>query len=657
MAELNLVKILEQTLLSVPEYISENGKVLKVKVYEDAMSVKSELIRILLGNKSLKKQFFKEIDGVIVFDKQKFTWLLENREFLPDSYTRYKNKIGLSDGNDNFILNTSDVILTFPYKDCVLLGGQDKDDQKKEEIFFNELVGSEQITRMLAPKVFTNAKRYTVDGIEKDIEFGEDDNLIIKGNNLIVLSSLIERYEGKVKCIYIDPPYNTGSDSFKYNDNFNHSTWLTFIKNRLELAYKLLRKDGTIVVSIDNNEIGYLIILLDEIFGKENQKNIITVKRASASGAKVINPGVVNIAEYVVIYSKDADAWSPNRVFASKDYDNRYNQYITNYDDGYEKWEFSTVLEVFANQTGVKKSQLKKYYGDNYDIELNNFVIANKERIIRFAALDDRQISNETREFKKKSLENPDLIIRQEREGFKDYYFKNGNCILFAKDRIMKIDGNDTFSTPITDIWTDCLPNDLHNEGQVEFKKGKKTEKMLSRIFELCSNPNDIILDFFAGSGSSGATAMKMNRQFILCEQMNYIGEKTVKRLKNVLCGEQRGVSANYDWNGGGSFVYCELMENTNELIGFIEHATEENIGDIKTEIYCDNRIVPYITSEELSNLDNLFEDMELDEKKKALISLVDKNKLYVNYSDIDDKMYNVSESDKKFTESFYKGV
>lgn len=160
----------------------------------------------------------------------------------------------------------------------MLEGGQDKDDQKRKEIFYNEIIASDEISSMLAPKVFTNAKRYTKDGVEENITFKEDDNLIIKGNNLIALSSLLKRYEGKVKCIYIDPPYNTGNDSFNYNDSFNHSTWLTFMKNRLELAKKLLRDDGVIFVQMDTSrsagvgtsELPYLNILLDDIFGREN---------------------------------------------------------------------------------------------------------------------------------------------------------------------------------------------------------------------------------------------------------------------------------------------------------------------------------------------------------------------------------------------------
>nr|WP_308437099.1 site-specific DNA-methyltransferase [Mycoplasmopsis bovis] len=123
---------------------------------------------------------------------------------------------------------------------------------------------------MLSPKVLGSAKKYSKNGIEEINQFSENDNLIIKGNNLIALASLLKRYEGKVKCIYIDPPYNTGNDSFNYNDKFNHSSWLVFMKNRLELAKRLLRDDGVIFVQCDDNEQAYLKVLMDEIFEKNN---------------------------------------------------------------------------------------------------------------------------------------------------------------------------------------------------------------------------------------------------------------------------------------------------------------------------------------------------------------------------------------------------
>ncbi|UWV82722.1 site-specific DNA-methyltransferase [Mycoplasmopsis cynos] len=200
----------------------EDGNLLKATVYADVMTMDERLLTLLLSDENIKNIFFKNVNGTLVFDKQKFAWFIESKEFLPDSYTRYTNKIGLTH-NGEFISKSNDVVLDFPYKDCVLEGGQDKDDQKRKEIFYNETIASDEINRMLAPKVFTNAKRYTKDGIEENITFNEDDNLIIKGNNLIALSSLLKRYEEKVKCIYIDPPYNTGSDSFGYNDSFNRS--------------------------------------------------------------------------------------------------------------------------------------------------------------------------------------------------------------------------------------------------------------------------------------------------------------------------------------------------------------------------------------------------------------------------------------------------
>nr|WP_308436020.1 site-specific DNA-methyltransferase [Mycoplasmopsis bovis] len=128
---------------------------------------------------------------------------------------------------------------------------------------------------MLSPKVLGSAKKYSKNGIEEINQFSENDNLIIKGNNLIALASLLKRYEGKVKCIYIDPPYNTGNDSFNYNDKFNHSSWLVFMKNRLELAKRLLRDDGVIFVQCDDNEQAYLKVLMDEIFEKNNHYGMI----------------------------------------------------------------------------------------------------------------------------------------------------------------------------------------------------------------------------------------------------------------------------------------------------------------------------------------------------------------------------------------------
>src|SRR5699024_4210814 len=227
------------------EYLSEDKKLLKAKIYTDAMVMDKDLLALLINNESIKREFFIEVEGTFIFDKQKFTWLIESKEFLPDSYTKYSNKIGLS-SNDSFISKKNDVVIDFQYKDGYLQGGQDKEDQKRDEIVSHETIASDQISRMLEPKVFAITKRNTKDVVEN--------NLNIKGNNLIGLSSLLEKYEGKIKLIYIDPPYNTGNDGFNYNDSFNRSTWLSFMKSRLELAKKLLSHDGTLFVQISDEE-------------------------------------------------------------------------------------------------------------------------------------------------------------------------------------------------------------------------------------------------------------------------------------------------------------------------------------------------------------------------------------------------------------------
>ena len=211
-----LVKLLKTDV----RYFTDDGEFLRNAVYEDAMKMDSSLIKLLLTNDICKARFFTEVDGVLVFDKIAFGWVINNRQFLPDSYTSYKNKIGLTDSNSDSLASSNNVVLSFPYKDCVLEGGQSREDQKRSEVFYNEILAPEEVDRLLYPKVFTGAKRFSKSGVEENIEYREDDNLIIKGNNLLAISSLLQRYEGEIKLIYIDPPYNTGNDSFEFIDAF-----------------------------------------------------------------------------------------------------------------------------------------------------------------------------------------------------------------------------------------------------------------------------------------------------------------------------------------------------------------------------------------------------------------------------------------------------
>ena len=335
-------------LLSVDKrYFTDKGELLKNAVYEDAMKMDSSLIKLLLSDDTCKARFFTEVDGVLVFDKVGFGWVINNRQFLPDSYTRFKNKIGLTDSNGDFISSSNDVVLSFPYKDCVLEGGQSKEDQKREEIFYNETLAPEEVDRLLYPKVFTGAKRYTKDGVEENITFDENDNLIIKGNNLLAIASLLKKYEGKIKCIYIDIPYNTGSDSFGYNDNFNHSTWLTFIKNRLSISKQLLRNDGCIFIQCDDNEQAYLKVLCDEVLGRENFVNCIAVKMSEATGVKMTHASkkLPKLKEYILLYKKNTLKLEEIRIPKEK-WDSEYKLVI----DGVSKRDLQKVKSIMSKE-------------------------------------------------------------------------------------------------------------------------------------------------------------------------------------------------------------------------------------------------------------------------------------------------------------------
>lgn len=209
----NFYETVLTVLKSDERFVAEDGTFLRNAVYEAAMKMDEGLIRLLLANDETRTRFFAEVDGVKVFDKMGFAWIINNRQFLPDSYTRFKNKIGLVDGSEQMLATSGEVELVFPYKDCVLEGGQTREDQKRQEIFYNETLAPDEVDRLLYPKVFSGAKRYATDSTEDITQFSEMDNLIIKGNNLLVISSLLKRYEGRVKCVYIDPPYNPTSNA------------------------------------------------------------------------------------------------------------------------------------------------------------------------------------------------------------------------------------------------------------------------------------------------------------------------------------------------------------------------------------------------------------------------------------------------------------
>lgn len=629
----NLYDQLGELLKTREEYRSEDGDLLKAKVYSDIMTMDRNLISLLLSDEEVKEAFFLKVDGALVFDKQKFTWIIDSKEFLPDSYTAYTNKIGLtSDGE--FISQKNDVVLDFPYKDCVLEGGQDKEDQKRKEIFYNETLASSEIRRMLDPKVFTKAKRYTKDGVEENIDFNEKDNLIIKGNNLIALSSLLERYEGKVKCIYIDPPYNTNNDTnntFKYNNSFNHSTWLTFMKNRLEEAKKLLIPDeGAMIIAIDENEQAYLGVLLDEVF-KEYENHMITIIH-NPRGIQGTNFSYTNEFLYFVIpkgkktiqnrkLEEEEIEYSPLRNWGSESL--RTDAKNCFYPILVKNGEIIGFGDVVKNDIHPKANETIGEITYVYPIDTNNV-----ERKWRYARNSVSEIKHLLRVCDRKDG-YIDIQIGKDFGQYKTVWIdKKYDSNAYGKQWLNKIVDDKSFSFP------------------------KSIYAVRDAIFSIVANDKKaIVLDFFGGSGTSAEAVSIINsldggcRKFIIIEQMDYIKSITLDRV----------VKSTVNDTEKSTTVYFELLENGNELIREIENADENTIKDLKEKIYKDERIIPYITREELEKADKDFEKLNLEEKKKALIKLVDKNKLYVNYSDIDNADYTISDADKKFTKSFYE--
>lgn len=257
-------------------------------------------------------------------------------------------------------------------------------------------------------------------------------------------------YEGKVKLIYIDPPYNTGHDDFLYNDSFNHSTWLTFMINRLQIAKSLLARDGSIFISIDENEIGYLQILMDEIFGIDNRANIISVKRGSVTGHKTINPGVVNLTEYIVSYAKRSDQWKPNRLYKKRDRDERYDNFILNSNSPFTKWKICTLLDAFSKFKKILKSKLRKDLGAAFEPEIFKFIKENANAVIRFAVPDKQKVSKDFLGLIKTSKDNPNKVYHKKRKPEPDIYLLNGERILFYSDRLRNIEGELVTAEPLS---------------------------------------------------------------------------------------------------------------------------------------------------------------------------------------------------------------
>lgn len=580
-------------------------------------------------------------------------------------YTEYSNKIGLFDKNNKqFIENSPEVVLSFPFKDAVLEAGMTKEDAGREERFLNIKIDAKDIDTLEDPKVLTNFKYIDKDGEKEldensDIEFFDEkgelkQNLLIKGNNLLALYTLKENLAGKIKLIYIDPPYNTGNDGFKYNDNFNHSSWLTFMKNRLEAAKELLSSDGSIWIQCDDNEQAYLKVLCDETFGYDNFVNCISVNMSNMSGQKVNN--AINgkkfpkIKEYILLYAKNKDYLSLDIPKSQKEeWDAEYNKIIP-------EWQKEDD-SLFDTDINFANEKIKHYHVES---------LVDYCRREGIDLTDEWKFNNAYRIFATKPNKSLLVIAKRQEYNSDAFFIKNasGDNKLIICDfnrntdtaRLELVSARSNGSSYLGDVWTDISTvGGVAQEGGVVLKNGKKPEKLLSRIIECASRKNDIVLDYHLGSGTTAAVAHKMNRRWIGVEQMDYIETHAARRLKFVVNGEQSGVSQSVNWHGGGSFVYCELKKYNQDFIDRIMEAI--TIPELE-EIYEDmqkNAFLKFFFDKNEFEKDENFRSKNLDERKQLLVDILDENQFYLNLSEMNDTKYKVTDAERVLTEKFYQ--
>ena len=421
-------------------------------------------------------------------------------------------------------------------------------------------VGKENRPR-LEPRILLEDPEKSYHATHRVREEDVFDNRLIFGDNLLALKALEQEFSGKVKCVYIDPPFNTQQAFEHYEDGLEHSLWLSLMRDRLQIIHRLVSEDGSVFVHIDDNELAYLLVMIDEIFGRRNRISIITFKQGSATGHKSINPGVVSTSNFILLYAKNKLHWKPNRVFTARaDRDKRYGQYIENVDDDYSDWRFSTLSKAFSRSLGIPERGLKKALGEDFEPKITQFVHENAGAVIQLARPNYDAVSSAARQLIDESRRNDKKVLKLARDGYSDIYLIGGQRILFYSEKLKLVDGQYVPGEPLTSIWDDILSNNLHNEGGVEFPKGKKPEALIKRCFDLTSDKGDWVLDSFAGSGTTGAVAHKMGRRWIMVELGEHCRTHIIPRLKNVIDGEDKGgVTEAVGWQGGGGFRYFKL--------------------------------------------------------------------------------------------------
>lgn len=638
------MKELKKILSSFGDKYFIGNELNKAKVIQEIDGYDEELIIAMLSNELVKKHYAKQIGEYTLIETNKLIETFEMDDYWMDSYTKYSKKIGLT-VNGHFLDESTDVVLDFPYKDTVLKAGMSKEDVEKGDLlpnepFYNEVIATEEIDTLLDKKVLVNAKRYTLEGVEDAVDFDEEDNLILKGNNLLALHSLKNKYAGKIKMIYIDVPYyfkkRIAEDSFKYNSNFRFSTWLTFLKNRLEIAKYLLKENGSIWINISEDGMHYLKVIADSVFGAG--QFVGTLPRKTRDGKSDVPFNFSQDFDWILVYTLGNES----DVIVGREVERKY----------YETDDYPNRPWRTADMT----SQRTIYERPN-----SNFTMINPKTGKKYPVNPKRSWAV-TKDTFQEWYDNGGI-------GFPDNYdFMRGNRPFRrvfkdedeAKDKPTAVYSDFLLKEFINTLLTGAKNKAGNDEIEELFSRDDfdyaKPESLLKTIIEVTTKEDDIVLDFFMGSATTQAVAMKMNRRFIGIEQMDYINTVSIPRLQKVMEGEQGGISKDVNWQGGGSFVYAELMEKSK---GYMESVLEaEDISSLKAiyQLMLENVDLDFQADlEQVQEMLN--ENISLEDKKRLLVKVIDKNQLYYNYSEIDDMTVRdlISDNDYAFNQSFYK--
>ena len=457
----------------------------------------------------------------------------------------------------------------------------------------------------LEPRILLEDPSLSYHATSKVSENDIFDNKLIFGDNLLALKALEREYTGKVKCIYIDPPFNTGDMFENYDDGLEHSIWLGLMRERFEVFHKLMAEDGSLFVHLNDDEIDYCKVILDEIYGRNNFVNRITVDARSPSAFSTVNPGVFKASEYILWYVKDRSKWVSRSLRVNSSRDTAYNKFILNVDDHYSDWvvkplklaflesinidrievlqefikqlrenccnfsnkeveqyietnfKFSVMLNLknVASQFKTKLSKLTQTEFQNWayeyllervsikytESELDQFVFEHAKHVFRPTEISDSGAGQETVALKKKSKLNRDKVLCQVRENYENIYILNGQQLSFYTKNVDKIEGNFTATKLLTNIWSDISWEGIAKEGGVTFRKGKKPEKLVKRCIELTTEKGDLVLDSFGGSGTTAAVAHKMGRRWITVELGDQAFTHICPRLEGVIDGRDNG--------------------------------------------------------------------------------------------------------------------